>query len=235
MFRVVIAFLVFIFIKIGLIAQCDPSVMPSADEKLAYRPRGNRCEGFFSPKIAAHRIRIVSFTLGEVRFEADPSEVIEVKAPVEDLKLQAIGIPNDLYYRMDVELRGNSLQWPVSDVLYQNDQSKLARNIGILAFKQEGKDKVYYPVNIQGKKTALSEPAKTIILKIVSTTRLAQVAWKIDKTGEKYRPVNGSSFKAFTPVYIRIPADLVGFQSIVIRAVEESSPNPLFLNIKVRI
>ena len=217
-----------------LTAQCDGSIKPVSNEKIAYKTRENRCEGFFTSKVASNRLRLVSFTLGDFSFAAEEDEIIEIQSNEPKLVLKAEGIPNDLFYRMDAEITGGSLKWPVKDVLLQNDRTRLARNIGLLAFREDPVlHKVFSPIKAKGKHVA-GDQNTLPLLKLICTTSLVIVEWRI-KGEEKYRRLEKSSFIAHTPIYIRIPADIKGEKQIQIRAKESSSIEWLNLNISIKI
>jgi hypothetical protein len=139
---------------------------------------------------------------------------------------------NNLVFK---ELKEKKMEWPVKDVLYQDERTRIARNIGILAFKQNGNSRTYFPVSIQGKKVVTTTANPSPILKINCTTRIAIVQWRV-KGEANYRTLPGTSFRAYTPIYIRIPADLKGNHELEVRVREENSTEwlrPLLLNVNL--
>lgn len=216
------------------LSQCDNTIVPSSNANLAYKTREGRCEGFYSAKVAANRLKVVSFTLGDIRFQAQEDEVIEIKSPEARLKIKAEGIPNDLYYRMDAVLDKGTMIWPVKEVLFQDTRTRYARNIGILAnVSDKVSHPIYVPVKVVGKK-ASADPSQTPLLKLVCTTRLTQLQWRVQ--GEStYRVLEGSSFRAFAPIYIRIPEGISGEKLIQIRAKEENGLEWLQTSLTVKI
>ncbi len=216
-------------------AQCDEGLKPVSNSKLAYQTWSNRCEGFFASEVAANRMRLVSFTRGDLRYAAEENEIIEISSTESKLLVRAEGIPNDLYYRMDAELKNGRFTWPVKDILLQNERTRLARNIGLLAFKRDSlNNKTYFPVKASGKLTPLEDPNKLPLLKLVCTTTLAQVEWRVN--GEQlYTKLNKSSFLAFSPILIRIPEAISGKHQLQIRAKEANSTRWLTLNVNVNL
>lgn len=221
-----------------LFAQCDGSIKPVSNEETKYKGRGNRCEGFFTADVAANRLRFVSFTLGDFRFaNNDENEVIIVKSNEPKLNLRAEGIPNDLYYRMDAQLKSDSLVWPVKDVLFKEESTRYARNIGLLAFKMDSaKVKIYHPVKAKGRKT-MPDPNSLPLIKLTCTTKLSVVEWRVkdEKEEKKYQRLDRTYFQAYSTIYLRLPADVKGEKTIQISAQEADSGRWLKLNIPVKI
>ncbi len=184
--------------------------------------------------LRTYRLKIVSFTLGDIRFLPDENEVIEINCPESKLKIRAEGIPNDLYYRMDALVSNGKFMWPVKEVLFLDSRTKIARNIGILAFlTSEPKKNIYVPVKVNGQ-NATADPNSSPLLKFVCTTKLNQIQWRVQ--GEtQYRKLEGSSFRAYAPVFLRIPADVKGEKSIQIKAQEENSIEWIYTNVTVKI
>lgn len=227
-------FLLVIVYTVQCPGQCDNAIVPSSNTNLAYKTRGTRCEGFYSAKVSANRLKVVSFTLGDIRFQAQEDEIIEIKSREGNLKIKAEGILNDLYYRMDAILDKGTMFWPVKEVLFQDTRTRYARNIGILAnVSNKTNNPVFVPVEVVGKK-ASADPNQTPLLKLVCTTKLAQVQWRVQ--GEStYRVLEGSGFRAFAPVFIRIPEGITGEKLIQIRAKEENGLEWLQTSLTVKI
>lgn len=215
-------------------AQCDAALTPSSNQQIAYKSRGSRCEGFYAAKVAANRLKVISFTIGDLRFLPEENEIIEIQSTEPKLNIRAEGIPNDLYYRMDASTNNGSFSWPVKEVLIQDARTKIARNIGILAYLPKTTTKaIYIPVKACGQKSS-ADPNELPLLKMVCTTKLTHVQWRLQGESE-YRKLEGSVFRAFAPILIRIPADVKGEKTIQIRAKEENSLEWLPTSIHVKI
>lgn len=231
-FSVLIIF-IFILNNNPLIAQCDANLSPSDNETIAYRTRGNRCEGFYRAKVAANVLRLVSITLGEFRFNPTANEVIEVKignTGTGQVQFRAEGIPNDLYYRLDCQFPAQSgFSWPVKDVLLKETRTQDARNIGLLARLNTH----YIPVQAKGK-TAAAEASPQALIKLVCTTRVSKVMWRV--SGQKdYVTLPGDSFPAGRNITIRLPNTLKGKNTIEVKAKSADSTDWMNAEVPVQL
>lgn len=231
-FSVLIIF-IFILNNNPLTAQCDANLSPSDNETIAYRTRGNRCEGFYRAKVAANVLRLVSITLGEFRFNPTANEVIEVKignTGTGQVQFRAEGIPNDLYYRLDCQFPAQSgFSWPVKDVLLKETRTQDARNIGLLARLNTH----YIPVQAKGK-TASAETSPQALIKLVCSTRVSKVMWRV--SGQKdYVTLPGDSFPAGRNITIRLPNTLKGKNTIEVKAKAADSTDWMNTEVPVQL
>jgi hypothetical protein len=114
----------------------------------SYRFRTNipRCEGMYeSPVSGDTGMALVSLTLGKVMYDVRQDKYLEIKLPTksfEKMLIQAVGIPERLYYRLDAELgpERDTLEVPLADVVAPENISP--DSIGIYARKRtpEGLD-----------------------------------------------------------------------------------------------
>lgn len=130
--------------------QCYKNVKPTTEsEKMMYRMRGNRCEGFYESKISSGSLKIVSVTIGAFRFKNDSKEELYLSPILKDrmVRIRALAIPLNTYYRMDAEIEPkSSLRWPVGDVLYH---SKLTdKQIGVYGFIFDNDQIQYVPLKV---------------------------------------------------------------------------------------
>ena len=94
---------------------CDPDLRSDPDDPLAYRPRGDRCEGLYSAYMSGGGLDVVSLTES---FDFPPGELTQVAWSVprgtQTTHLRATGL--DEYYRMDsVRPAGEtSYKWPTN-------------------------------------------------------------------------------------------------------------------------
>lgn len=214
-------------------AQCDANLSPSDNETIAYRTRGNRCEGFYRAKVAANVLRLVSITLGEFHFNPVANEVIEVKignVGSGQVQFRAEGIPNDLYYRLDCQFPVQSgFSWPVKDVLLKETRTQDARNIGLLARLNTH----YIPVQAKGK-TASADTSPQALVKLVCTTRVSKVMWRV--SGQKdYVTLPGDSFPAGRNITIRLPNTLKGKNTIEVKAKAADSTDWMNTEVPVQL
>ena len=141
---------------------CDRDISPVENESIAYRQRGNRCEGFYRSKVSAGSIDIVGAVKGSLHFKLDENEVVEISSSVikdQPINVRAIGIPIKTYYRMDAQiLPGQKLIWPIADVIYPQKLS--ARKIGVFGWIENEKGKAYVPVMALAKMDSIAEDRK---------------------------------------------------------------------------
>ena len=191
-------------------ASCDPNIMPSDNSSLGYQWRGNRCEGFYRSKVSSASLELITCTIGDFRFKNDPTEVIFLTVPSagsKKVRIRAKGIPLTLYYRMDAELSGlQTLDWDVFTVLFRNEYSKRAYNIGVLA--EVGEDvttQTFYPVKCNSKLLPKSAEKDSLLLQFMGSARLASFEWQLDKNPAK--PLRGT-FPDGRPIQLRLSATL---------------------------
>lgn len=201
-----------------ILGQCNANIIPCNDASLAYRSRGNRCEGFYRANIASNALRLVSVTCGEFRFLPQPSEIIEVRTNFDNgqIVFSAEGIPNDLFYRLDCSFAASSgFYWPVKDVLLRETRTREAKNIGLLA----SLGGYYLPVQAKGR-GILADPHPQIIVKLVASTRINKVIWCI-KGQKNFVNLPPKSIPAGQCIIIRLPNTLKGKNIIEVRAQAE--------------
>jgi len=117
---------------------CNPAVPKSwSDPKLAYRERGNRCEGLYSQQIAApSKVEIVGFFQHPPVVEPGSEVPLRVKIGESNspVQIQAVSLRYRHFYRMDTRLapgQANFL-WPRS-ILNSREVSLNKRELAILA------------------------------------------------------------------------------------------------------
>jgi len=139
-----------------ILAQCDKSLTPTTNDLIKYKPRQNRCEGFYIAQVSGS-LEVVGFIKGTFSYELNPSEEIQVIAETPDeINVRAVGIPMTLYYRLDGRAsKGKSLVWKVGDVLFTARVPSY--NIGVYGWVQKGPIEVYLPVQTRA---TISQPQK---------------------------------------------------------------------------
>jgi hypothetical protein len=99
--------------------------LPVEDSPWSYKFRADapRCEGMYrSPVSGDPRMALVSLTFGRVAYDMAKDPYIEIKLSVpatEKTSIRAVGIPERLYYRLDVELGEGEIAFrlPLGDVI----------------------------------------------------------------------------------------------------------------------
>lgn len=123
---------------------------PDPDAELAYRLRGDLCEGLYVRDTAGPlaELRLLSLTRGKIEFPWSEDTVLEVgrgPSPSAPVRVRAQPLLRDLPYRMDAVLGpGELLRWPASEVLYPARLT--ADRLGVLAWPDGRTPPVYVPV-----------------------------------------------------------------------------------------
>jgi hypothetical protein len=123
----------------ALVAQgphCDQDLNPAATNPLAYRLRGDRCEGVYIQDVGATTLRLVSFTESYEEFDASLASPLLLEwTPPQNatVHLRAQSVRTRLYYRMDSDRSAGSasFSWP-GDVLAALQLRKT--ELGVLAW-----------------------------------------------------------------------------------------------------
>ena len=104
----------------ALIAQgrhCDQDLNPAATNPLAYRLRGDRCEGVYIQDVAATALRVASFTESYESFDlaAGRPLLVEWTPQGTAVHIRAQSLRSRLYYRMDSDRSAGSgsFSWPM--------------------------------------------------------------------------------------------------------------------------
>lgn len=130
---------------------CDSSLRPVSDAALAYRDRGNRCEGFYVSQTSTGRIDVIGVMRGKLAYELRADEMVRVTVPdsaPSAVTVRAQGVALKTYYRMDARVSpGETLEWPVGDVLFDGGLS--SDRVGVSAFYHEGDARVFVPVSAE--------------------------------------------------------------------------------------
>ncbi len=158
---------------------CDNKIKPVDSYKIAYRNRGNRCEGFYRSKVAAKSIEIVGVVKGSFNFRLKKNEVLEISSTfIKDrpINVRAEGIPIKTYYRMDAIIApGKILIWPIADVIYSQRLS--TKKIGIYGWVVKEGEKIYVPVSVVAKMVSLHQDEK-IRLYLRTSVDVESVKWR---------------------------------------------------------
>jgi len=166
---------------VGISQSCE--ALPVDESPFSYQFRTNdvpRCEGMYrSPVSGRGGMTLVSLTFGKVTYDPRRDQYLEIKlavAPVEKTLIQAVGVPERLYYRLDAELGpGQSLfRLPLRDVVAP--QNILPEQFGIYGVRRlPGGQNAFLPVYAHGPGTA----AQAEVIAIVRPgTDVSDVQWR---------------------------------------------------------
>ena len=194
--------------------ECDPSLQPSADKSVQYRPRKGRCEGLYESFAKARGVsglEVVGLTVGAFQFELDKKEVIEISSPIvtdEPVNVRSVGIPLKTYFRLDAQLEpGQTLKWPVGDVLLP--ARLYAAQIGVYGWLGNNREEVYVPVSAVGQSIGASND-RAIRLVLRASDDVERVQWR-------YAEAVDGSCEALPSAYLKLPqASYFSGQPIII-------------------
>ncbi len=227
-------FTLFSIVCLPLLAFGQCPELPASGGALGYQDRGNRCEGLYRARVSSADLELVQFTMGALVFKGEEDEVIILSTPAKGIdgavKVRARGIPNDLFYRMDAELAHPraTLEWRVRDVLARDSRTRYARNIGLYGYQDESADPVYVPIRASSTAMESIPLEDTLLIQLISSTRLSRVEWKIRNQTEYQLLNDGRSYRAGRPILIRLPKNLKALEyTIEIRAKVYNEPDTL--------
>lgn len=132
---------------------CDPDVEVSPTAGLAYKERGDRCEGIYVEKVSG-ALSVASFTMSYMNYRLDgPSLSVEWASPSPAaVRLRARSFRPKVYYRMDSQRPegSTSFNWPL-DILGSRNLKLGKGQLGVVGWYQDPQDsrrKVYLPLRI---------------------------------------------------------------------------------------
>jgi hypothetical protein len=108
---------------IGFGQSCEQLPIDGLPHSYKFRANTPRCEGIYLSPVAGYPgMNLVSLTIGRVTYDPKRDLYLEIRLPAqqtEKMFVRAVGIPERLFYRLDVELRpGQSMfQLPLRDVV----------------------------------------------------------------------------------------------------------------------
>jgi hypothetical protein len=215
-------FFMFITAAHMALSQCDLTLSPSENTKIAYKTRGNRCEGAYAAKVGAPTLDVVGFTVGKFSYKLEKDEIITIEnMSGGNIFIRASAIPLHTYYRMDAALqKDKALTWEIKDVLLSlNIPSNL---LGVYAWSGTEKNKLFSPV------TALSSTTnkmdKNLYFLIRPSSKVLGVKYRYARDGENFPSYQNvvTSGKAGEPILILLPENLSGKYHVDIAAMLES-------------
>jgi len=202
--------------------QCDNTLKPSDNAQVAYKTRGNRCEGAYVAKVAAPSLDVVSFTRGSFSYKLDKSEVITIENSFNSkIFIRAAALPLNTYYRMDAALEKNTiLKWMIKDVLFNlNIPSNL---LGVYGWKGSEKEKVFIPVIPVT--SSYNKSDKRYYLIIRASTNVLEVKYRYSSAGADFSTYQsvGTKARVGQPIVIVLPEKFKGDYTIEVAAMLES-------------
>ena len=233
--------LLLLFCPLFIYAQpCANLEAATSYPELSYRERGNRCEGLYRALVSQNDFQVVSFTVGKLKYKPDSAEIIKLSLPFatqNPIQILGAGIPLDLYYRMDAQLLPNqTFQWNSAAILIQHERTKSYRNIGVLGYEGSENDPTFIPLKVT---TSLSRNDLKSYLKLVASTRISQVRWKIRNHptyGTFQLLKNGLPFRKGKPITIELPQTLEsGVYTVDVEGKEYNGTEKVFKRLQIKI
>ncbi|PWL16308.1 hypothetical protein DKP76_18250 [Falsochrobactrum shanghaiense] len=95
-------------------SQCNPDIKPVAADELAYRDRGDRCEGLFVQKVSATGLRVAAFHKSAATFDENALALnINVSGHSGNKQLSVTSLRPNQYYRMDASFEQDNFSLPL--------------------------------------------------------------------------------------------------------------------------
>lgn len=113
---------------------CEKSIQPSRNTPLAYRNRGDRCEGLFAKKVSSTGLRLVAFHKNPVEFKPGDKSLTIASSTTAKSHLIVTSLRRKQYYRMDTKYSGQSFKLPLGIISHPEvsiNPSELAAKICI--------------------------------------------------------------------------------------------------------
>ena len=158
---------------------CDASLVKPSDDPVAYKLRGERCEGIYVREVAGTGgFSVAAFVQGGSPSTIERGKTLAIELPSglnAPILLRAVSLRRNLYYRMDARRPAAStrFEWP-SDVLV--DLALKIDEVGLVAWTEsrmgENVQDVYVPVRFRD---AASQDQSTYLFQVVSGSDLKEV------------------------------------------------------------
>ena len=220
--KYLVFFMVLLLTESSAFCQCDNTLKPSDNLKVAYKSRGNRCEGAYAAKVGAPSLEPVGFTIGSFSYKLEKSEIIKIQnLSGSNIFIRASALPLNTYYRMDAYLEKNkTLIWEVKDVLF--DLNIPSHSLAVCGWSGTEKEKFFFPVKPVS--SSYNKSDNKFYLVIRSSADVLGVKYRYAQSGlnfSKYETLN-SSTRAGQPIVIVLPETLKGEYNIEVAAMLES-------------
>lgn len=204
--------------------------------ELSYQDRGGYCEGLLGRQVGVKKgqLEMVNFTYGELNYSKEKAEIIPVSTNVDcfdGIKIEATGVPCDLFYRLDACISSrDTLKWNTGTVLIREARTKHSRYVGVV-----GKhDNVFIPLIV-----GTSPERSNLTMFFTCNKKIARVRWKLLKHQTQYSCIeNCRTFRKDQTILIPLPIDLKpGPYELEVQGIDPTFPAsaPITRKIKFRI
>jgi hypothetical protein len=178
---VLFIWLIFIPSITGADSYCDTTLIPE-DNEFGYGWRQNRCEGFYGDIInVSGSMTIIGATQGQLIFDIHSEQAVIIKSPklpeefLSTIRVRAVGVQPEMYYRMDGQLSEGQMVWPVQEVL--KPMGVLSRQLGLMAWTEIDSRRVLIPAIVdQGD---IESDHSRIILIVRANTKLDVLQYRV--------------------------------------------------------
>lgn len=93
---------------------CNPDIKPASIDELAYKDRGDRCEGLFVQKVSATGLRVVAFHKSPAEFDDNALALnVSVGGHPGDKEMSVTSLRPNQYYRMDASFSQDNFSLPL--------------------------------------------------------------------------------------------------------------------------
>lgn len=149
---------------------CDQDLNPAAASPLAYRLRGDRCEGTYIQDVAATALKLASFTESYESYDLTAARPLLVEwTPTANaaVHIRAQSLRSRVYYRMDSDraVGSGSFSWPI-DVLAALRLEK--SDLGVLAWTTrrvgDTDRDVFEPLRVRQRAAATPGPYRLVVV-----------------------------------------------------------------------
>jgi hypothetical protein len=217
----ILTFLPVLYSQLICFGQCDNTLTPAQNPTVAYRFRGNRCEGTYSAQVGAPSMEIAGFTIGPLLYNLDRNEIIKIKNLREfPISIRSSALSIGTYYRMDASLSSNdTLNWAVRDVLF--DLRIPARYLGVYGWVGSQQEKTYLPVKAISSNS--NEADEKLYLIVRPSARVTRAKYRYALEGQALGGHKDANLvNAQKSISIVLPDTLNGIYNIEIAALLES-------------
>jgi hypothetical protein len=202
-------------------SQCDESLSPSDNPSIAYKFRGNRCEGTYTAHVGAPSMGIAGFTIGVLSYRLEKNETIEIKnGRAFPIFIRSTALPINSYYRMDATLDSNRiLKWEIKEIIF--DLKIPSKSLGVFGWFGSEQEKTYVPV--QPVSSIYQEADKRLYLIVRPSTRVRGAKYRYALAGQRfgeYQDIKNSG-NARETLTIVLPDHLKGVYTMEVAAMYE--------------
>ena len=236
----IILIILFSFISSYSFAQGDFTLNPDNSSNSPYTNLSNRWEGLYTTFISSSEIDVVCFVKGTFEYKLLANEVIELQNANNDnliTNIRAVGIPLNMYYRLDACVSNNSsLSWKVSDVLLTEDIGHW--NIGVYGWRGSETRKIYIPLSVSTtSEVAQNDNINRLYLR--SAVSIESISWRYSRYRNReceeladWITLN-QSYRAGEAIEIVLPSDMRGMYCFDIAAKKSNSQEWIRKMIKI--